>query len=262
MKILAVDDEKFALLSLTDAIKEAAPDAELHAFSSANEALSCASKISFDVAFLDVRLRGMTGLEMALALKKINPRINIIFATGYDEYLMSATRQHCSGYLLKPIQAKDVKEELLNLRFIPQAKKRIHAQTFGNFELFVDGKAVEFESARSKELLAYLVDRRGAAAANAEIAAVIWEGYDNISSVQAQVRKAKASLIKTLKAAGIMQIFHEDSRNMSVVPDEMSCDYWLLLDGDVSALNDFTGEYMSGYSWGELTLGWLMRNQK
>lgn len=257
MKILAVDDEKLALASLTDAIRAAEPAAELYACQTAAAALELERAQMCGVAFVDIRLRGVSGLELALRLKSINPKINIIFATGYDEYALPAMRQHCSGYLLKPVQAEDVRAELDNLRFEPE-HGRIYAQTFGNFELFVDGAPAAFESARAKELLAYLIDRRGAAVSSAEAAAAIWERSDNLFSAQTQVRKAKTSLAASLAAAGAGEILLTVRGGMAVDAAGLECDYWQLLAGDTRALNSFMGEYMAQYSWAEATRGALL----
>ncbi|MDD6482686.1 MAG: response regulator [Lachnospiraceae bacterium] len=259
MRILAVDDEKLALDSLTDAIREASPEAELFAFQSPREVLAWAEKNIADVAFLDVRMRGMTGLELALRLKNFWPGINIIFATGYDEYLLPAVNMRCSGYLLKPVQSDAVREELQNLRNpVAVRQKHIHASTFGHFELFVEGVSVSFENARCKELLAFLIDRNGAAVNNNVIAAAMYEDSDNEASSLAQVRKAKVSLKNSLKRAGIEEILKEENRSLSVDKTKMSCDYWQMLDGSTEALRAFGGEYMSGYSWGEVTLAGIL----
>lgn len=247
MRILAVDDEKLALDSLTDAIKETSPEAELFAFQSPREVLAWAENNTCDVAFLDIHMRGMTGLELALRLKSFWSRINIIFATGYDEYLLPAVNMRCSGYLLKPVQSDAVREELQNLRNpVVVRQKHIHASTFGHFELFVDGVSVSFENARCKELLAFLIDRNGAAMNNHIIAAAMYEHSDNETSSLAQVRKAKVSLKKSLKKAGIEEILKEENRNLSVDKTKMSCDYWQLLEGSTEALKAFCGEYMCG----------------
>lgn len=260
MRIIAVDDEALALETLTDAITEAAPDAELHSFRDGKSAIEYVKDNPCDVAFLDIRLRGMTGLYLGVQLKSLCPSINIIFATGYDEYALDAMKMHCSGYILKPVQVEHVKEELANLRTPqPPAKSRIHAQTFGNFTLFLDGYPVEFETNRSKELLAYLVDRRGARVKNGEAAAVIWEENDNIASVQTQLRKAKQGLLSSLKKAGCPEILISGHNDMAVDTTKMSCDYWQLLENDVRVLNSFCGEYMSEYSWAEMTLAGIER---
>lgn len=255
MRILAVDDEEIALAELTDAIKEASPESQVFSFTKGKKAAEFAEKNRCDAAFLDIRLRGMSGLELALALKMKTPDINIIFATGYDEFLLPAIQQHCSGYLLKPIQPEQVKTELMNLRNpVQKPRDRVFAQTFGNFELFVEDRAVAFRMARSKEALAFLIDRRGAAITNAELAARIWEDNDNVLSVRTQVRKVRADLAATLKKAGAGDILRMTRNDMSVDTAKMSCDYWQMLAGDREALNSFMGEYMYSYSWAEQTL--------
>lgn len=71
--------------------------------SKVSEALTCMQENPCDIAFLDIRMRSMTGLELARKLKDIHPKINIIFVTGYDEYAGEAMRLHASGYIEKPV---------------------------------------------------------------------------------------------------------------------------------------------------------------
>ena len=88
MIILAVDDEKHALEVLTDAIEVCMPDAEILGFSNGSAALEFAKSRACDVAFLDIRLRDMSGLMLAKALKDSCPNTNIVFVTAYSEYAM------------------------------------------------------------------------------------------------------------------------------------------------------------------------------
>ena len=103
---------RLALQLLTQAICQVLPGAELFPCSKASQALSLAMEHQFDVAFLDVRMRTMTGLELARKLKDIQPKINIIFVTGYDEYAGDAMRLHASGYIEKPVTEEKVRQEL------------------------------------------------------------------------------------------------------------------------------------------------------
>lgn len=262
MNVIAVDDEKLALNALCRAVTQADPDVSLHAFSDAKSAIAYVSENDCDVAFLDIQLHTTSGLQLSSALKQICPNINIIFVSGYDDYAIHALKQRCSGYLLKPVTVKEIQEEFKNLRFpVAQKRERIHAHTFGNFELFVEERPVKFLSKRSKELLAYLIDRNGAAISNAQIASVIWENNMNTISTQTQLRKAKASLQQTLKEAGISEILISSRNDMAVDKTKMSCDYWQLLDNDARAISRFNGEYMSEYSWAEVTNGLLMKQK-
>ena len=81
MKIIAVDDERIALEGLKDLIHEVVPDAELNGFEYREDALEFVASHECNVAFLDVEMAGMSGVELAEHLKMRNPDINIIFAT-------------------------------------------------------------------------------------------------------------------------------------------------------------------------------------
>ena len=102
MKILAVDDEKIALEGLISAIREVEPSAEIWGFRKVSQVLEFYSKQVCDVAFLDIQMRTMSGIELAKRLKLITPQVNIIFATGYGDYREDAFEMHVSGYLTKP----------------------------------------------------------------------------------------------------------------------------------------------------------------
>ena len=142
MKILAVDDEKIALEGLISAIREVEPSAEIWGFRKVSQVLEFYSKQVCDVAFLDIQMRTMSGIELAKRLKLITPQVNIIFATGYGDYREDAFEMHVSGYLTKPITPDKIRTELDNLRYPPAIRqtKRVEIVTFGNFEIYVDRK--------------------------------------------------------------------------------------------------------------------------
>ena len=161
MRVLATDDEPLQLDGMVSILHKVVPEAEICAHSWPYDALEDARERSFDVAFLDIQTGGMTGLELAAKLKKIKPDIHIIFVTGYSQYAVDAFAMHATGYLLKPATEDAVRRELNFIYSEPQPKARIEIKTFGGFDIYVDGRAVKFGRAKSKELLAYLVDHRG-----------------------------------------------------------------------------------------------------
>lgn len=126
MNILAIDDEKIALEGLVSAIKEAEPSATIYSFQNPQDALEFCQSTSCEVAFLDIQMRNISGVELAKAIKLIHPHMNIIFATGYIDYMKEAFDLHASGYMLKPITAEKVRDELDNLRYSlkPVRKKK------------------------------------------------------------------------------------------------------------------------------------------
>ncbi len=130
-------------------------------------------------------------------------------------------------------------------------------QTFGNFEVFYEGRPVAFSRAKSKELLAYLIDRRGATVTTAEACGVIWEDKEYNFSLQRQFQTIVSDLIKSLKKHKCDHIIGRKRNCLSVDVSGLECDFYKLLAGDREAKAQYHGEYMSNYSWAELTAGFL-----
>ena len=258
MKIIAVDDERIALEGLLDVIGEAAPTAQLSGFEYPEDALAFVDEHECNIAFLDVEMTEMSGVELAHELKLRNPNINIIFATGFEEYRREAYDLHASGYLTKPITVEKVKKELSDLRRpIPQSA-RLRVQAFGNFEVFVDGVPVAFKYSKTKELLAYLVDRKGALCTLDELQAVLFEdegGHD------AYMKSLRRDLIGILTLLGCEDAIAQQRGKLGVIPDRLECDYYDWCNGKRKNIV-WQGEYMVQYSWSEYTAGLLDRMRK
>lgn len=259
MQIIATDDEKGALAILLDAIEQAVEiegiDAQIKGFRSAKEALEYGEEQLVDVAFLDIRMREMTGIELATRLKENNPRINIIFVTGYSDYMMKAFELHVSGYVTKPVDVEDVCKQLKNLLYPIRVENEIYVKCFGNFEVVCNGKPVEFKRSKAKEMLAYLIDRQGASATRKEIAAAIFGDQDYDSKQQNYFTKIYQSLKETLVVIGLEDVLVKGRNSYYVDMSRISCDVTQYRDGNKESDTVFRGEYMSQYSWAENTIG-------
>lgn len=236
MKILAVDDEKIALEALEDALRKALTDSEICAFRTSAEALECAGKTSFNVAFLDIEMRDINGLELAKRLKDIKSDINIVFVTGYSEYALDALNLYVSGYILKPVTPEKVTDALAHLR-TPVTKisvdnaagteeKKLRIQCFGSFEVFCGDEPLRFSRQRSKELLAYLIDRRGAQTSMAEIASVLWEDGQYNLSRNNQIHSFLHDMIATLDNAGVKNVIIRHRNALAVNISRIDCDFY------------------------------------
>jgi two-component SAPR family response regulator len=175
MKIIAVDDEQISLEGLLDIISEAAPTAELAGFEYPEDALEYVDEHDCNIAFLDIEMAEMSGVELAQKLKLRNPDVNIIFSTGYGHYRDAVFDLHASSYLTKPITPEKVKKELDNLRRPIRNPKRIRIRAFGNFEAYLDGNSINFKYSNTKEMLAYLIDRAGSSVTTEQLAVALWE---------------------------------------------------------------------------------------
>lgn len=258
MRILIVDDEVMMLEEMQCIVQEIKPKAEIVCAADYRKALEAAQESSFDVAFLDIEMPGMNGLALARALKDQCPNVNIVFATAYSKYAVDAFSMYASGYLLKPIREKQVEEAFAHLRTpVRYEEGRLRIQCFGSFEVFFEGTPVQFSRSLAKELLAYLVDLRGASANTAELCEVLWEDSVKAQKNRHYFRNIVAELKKVLKACGAEKAFICERNLFAIDVKQVDCDYYRFLAGDVAAVNSYHGEYMRQYSWAEMTLGAL-----
>ena len=256
MRILCLDDEELALQMLEMCVKKARPEAEVWSFDDQEALLEDAEDSGCDVAFLDIHMRGMTGVEVAKRLKEINPKMNLIFVTGFAEYKGDAMDMRASGYIMKPVTVEEIKDELDNLRFqigmVPKRDALLRVQCFGNFDVFTPkGDHVHFERSRSKEILAYLVHKQGSSCTTKEIAAVLFEDAPYDEKQQNYVQKLIQALVKSLKAVDAEDVIVRSYNALAVNTRVLDCDYYRFKELDAGAVNSYQNEYMSQYYWAD-----------
>ena len=255
MRLVCVDDEEL-VLNLVVYLCEQLPQAdEVKGFTDSVEALEWLKKNDADLAILDIDMPKINGLNLAVKIKEIHPDTAIIFLTGYSNFAVEAFRLHAQGYLLKPVDKKQLLSEV-EYALSPKTEKdypHIFARTFGEFDFLIDGKPVHFQRSKAKELLAYLVDRNGAGVKRAAAFAVLYEDAPYDRKMQKQFDVIIRSLKDTLKANGISDIFDMRTGELRLNTELFECDYYNLLSGDADAVNSFRGEYMNSYEWARIT---------
>lgn len=254
MKIICCDDEKNLLMYHKNLLLTMDEVSEVYDFSYAEDVLEFAeTHKDVDLAILDINLPAMNGIELAERLKVLISSIKIIFITGYAEYKTEATENGCSGYLTKPTNANEIKKELA---FVMQeiktsAAEKIRVQCFGNFDLFIDQKLVTFGLSKSKELLAYLVDKRGSTVNGGELCAVLWENNEDDGKNKNNLRQCWLALKQTLESFGVQNMLKKGWNCYSIDVDAFWCDAYEFEKGNVQVINSYKGEYMNQYSWAE-----------
>lgn len=255
MEILIVDDEEMALQEAIDVVKEIRAKDIITGVMWCGDALQAVKEKNIDVALLDIEMPEMSGLMLAKNLKECKPNINIIFVTAYTKYALEAFSIYASGYLLKPLQKREVEQAFSNLRYpVMHQQNKLYVQCFGNFEVFYQGKPLQFARSKTKELFAYLVQLNGSTANTAELCAVLWEDSVDSESNRHYLRNLLADLKKTLKACGAEKVFLTSRNRFAVNPEELDCDYYRFLKQDPAAVNSYRGVYMNQYSWAEFTI--------
>ena len=117
MEVIIVDDESVLLSGAIPILTEALPDASITGFLKASEAIEFAKEHPVSIAFLDIELGKMSGIELCQILMDINPFTNVIFLTSYPDYALSAWNTSASGFLVKPLNIEDINLQLEKLRF-------------------------------------------------------------------------------------------------------------------------------------------------
>ena len=254
MKVIAVDDEELMLHALVRAIS-ASPDVkEVAKFSSCEKALDYVRENPIDVAFLDINMRGMGGITLAEKIISLCPNSKIVFCTGYEEYAIPAFRLHASGYLMKPISAIDVQSEIDNIKGVRKKEKLLEVKCFGNFEVYLKGEKLSFKRSRTKELFAFLVDRKGAGMTAKQICAVLFPDDTDDAKNTAYLRQLVLDLKNTLKSIGAESVFCHETPYYRIDTSLLKCDYFSYLE---TGKPEFYGEYMTQFSWAEETCAML-----
>jgi len=115
--VIMVDDRKLILTGGLPVLEEVMPNATVTGFTDADEAIEYAKTNRVALAFLDIELRNTSGLDLCKALLEINPRTNVVYLTAYADYSLDAWNTGASGFMLKPITAAGVREQLEKLRY-------------------------------------------------------------------------------------------------------------------------------------------------
>ena len=261
MKIICVDDEKLVLERNMKLCRELPGLEDVHGFSKTADALSWLDANPADICLLDIDMPDMNGLQLAAKIKEKRPDAAVIFVTGYSHYALEAIRLHASGYLMKPITRDQLEKEVTYALSVKHTAPVPHimVQTFGEFDLLVDGKPVPFKRSKAKELLAYLVDLRGGSVKAVKAFSVLYEDEDYDRAMQKQFYVIISSLRKALEDAGVSGIFEMAHGYLRVAPEKFDCDLYRFLDGDADTINQYRGVYMDSYSWASMTEGMLDR---
>ena len=254
MIAIAVDDEALMLGALVAAVETSPDIREVTKFSDCEVALEFVKENPIDIAFLDINMRGMGGLALAERILETRPSCKIVFCTGYEEYAIPAFKMHASGYLMKPISAEDVQAEIDNIKG-QKKEKPLTVKCFGNFEVYANNEKVSFKRLKTKELLAFLIDRNGAGMTAKQICSALFPDDTDDTKNATYLRQLVLDLKNTLKAVGAEAVLCHETPCYRVDTGLIKCDYITYLE---TGKPEFRGEYMTQYSWAEDTCAMLL----
>lgn len=115
--IIMVDDNAVILGGGLPILEEVMPNAVITGFTKPAQAFEYAKTNHVALAFLDIEMGSVSGLDVCRELLEVNPRTNVVYLTAYREYSFDAWNTGACGFMLKPITPEGVREQLKKLRY-------------------------------------------------------------------------------------------------------------------------------------------------
>lgn len=115
-QVILVDDERIILTGGLPVLRSALPGAAVTGFTVPAKAVAFARENPVALAFLDIEMGWISGMDVCRELLEINPDTNVIFLTAFQEYALDAWDSGACGYMMKPLTAEAVRKWLPRLR--------------------------------------------------------------------------------------------------------------------------------------------------
>lgn len=250
MKIIVVDDELSALNTFLPNVVDDT-DVECKMFMNApRSALEYVRINRVDVAFLDVKMPEIDGVDLAERMLAVSPELKIVFISAYakdEKAICERLNGKVAGFCHKPYSAESVKNLLASLS-AQGGKPKLYLRTFDAFDLFVGGVAVDFSSSKAKELLALLTDARGSYVTMDTAIGNLWADK-NAELGKRLYRDAVCRLRLTLKGVGAEDLVTFERGRAVINTSLATCDMWEFLQSGGA----FSGRYMPQYDWSIVT---------
>lgn len=117
LAVILVDDERIILDDGISVLKEVFPNAEVLGFTNPADAVAFAGETKVRLAFLDIEMGRISGLDVCRELLEIEPRMNVIFLTAFSQYSLDAWDTGACGFMEKPLTTEGVFRQLSRLRW-------------------------------------------------------------------------------------------------------------------------------------------------
>ncbi|MCB2299138.1 response regulator [Clostridium tagluense] len=264
IRIAAVDDEMHVLERFERMVVKIKELELCGLFESGEELLAYLKEYPLDAVFLDIEMPDVNGLQLCEQVLDLNGNIDIIFVTAFNQYAVEAFELQAIDYIMKPFTEERLHKtvrRLLKTKRTALEPRKPFIQCFGDFEVFLDGEAIQWKNSKAKEILAFLVHKEGIAVNWEKVSYAVWPEYDAQKS-QTNFHANTYLLRRRLAEAGISQILENIRGNYRVVTDEFDCDFYqfkkIVKGNHIKGKEDYhlieklnqTG-YMesNGYSW-------------
>ncbi|MGO0061327.1 response regulator [Brevibacillus fluminis] len=207
IRAIIVDDEIPAIGNIADLLLASGKVEIVKEFTNPLEALGMIEQLDVDVAFLDIEMPGIDGLELAHRFIDLNCQVDVVFITAYNEFAVEAFELQALDYLLKPVTRERLQKTLERVAHrqisikLPARHSILKVSCFGKFMVEDEnGVPVKWRTNKTEELFAFLVDKSGQAVPKETIVDVLWghmeekRAFGNFNTCLYNMRKTLAQL--------------------------------------------------------------------
>ncbi|WP_055747649.1 response regulator [Brevibacillus choshinensis] len=211
LRAITIDDEWPNHILLKRAIEQNGQLEVVQQFTHPEMALEKIHELNPDVAFLDIEMPDMNGLELAEKILAMYGQIQIIFVTAYSQYAIEAFKVNALDYILKPVDGQELNRVVRKIvkrtsQKSPESAKEAHEfmpkgkiLCLGDFEVYGKNSTqkVQWMTAKVEELLAYLIIHLGKPVDKWELCDLLWPHLDPekaITNLHTSIYRLKKSI--------------------------------------------------------------------
>lgn len=279
LNAIIIDNEKPAIDILKILLEKTGQINVVGSFMNAADAYSKFQPLNPDVAFVDIEMPEMSGLELAEKIVS-GSDMEIIFVTAYDQYALEAFRVNALDYLLKPLSYEDVKRTIERLKKRKRPSPAIadrpadngHVYCFGRLSVYGAncGQAVKWRTSKAEELFAFMLQHLNEEVSKWKICEALWPEY-SAEKIDIHLHTTIYKMKKVLASANIKFNFtftngryklelpgtyvdfaeFDSAAGTDYALTAVSADKW------EKALSLYKGDYLgeNGYSWSLSKMG-------
>ncbi|WP_334073065.1 MULTISPECIES: response regulator [Paenibacillus] len=280
MRVVIVDDEQLALDYLE---RQIAKITDISAdivgkFTDPLEGKRFLLQNQADVAFLDIHLPEISGIEMAEQILEAKPELAVVFVTAYNEFAVKAFELNALDYIVKPVRLERLSKTLSRVRDSLSLKQPSVAETesaqdlrlnlFRQFSIAAEEgqHLLQWRTTKAQELFLYLLQHRGQLVRKSTLTDLLWPEYE-LDKVYSQLYTAVYHIRKTLKPyAKYIQITNTtEGYILSLTGVRLDIEEWeerigklppiseVSLEDYIDTMKLYSGDYLQeyGYWWTE-----------
>ncbi|RDU24121.1 response regulator [Anaerosacchariphilus polymeriproducens] len=225
---IVIDDEWYNLEEIVDLVNGTGFIHVIKKYQNPIRALQEAKQYKPELAFLDIEMPEIDGINLAEQLYKVCPGIRIVFITSWNQYAVSAFDLNAVDYILKPIKLERFQRMVEKLKSEFKTKHssysdKIKINCFQKLEASIGGIPVKWERSKSEELFAYLVMNHDSYIHKDIIIQDLWTDYDPTRALQ--ILQTAVSRIRNIFSQMSEKIILDYSGNKyCLLLKEVACD--------------------------------------